>query len=172
MKGYTIQHSIELLEKNAGNGGSGASTAADVSYNNTSSGLTADDVQEAIDEIVNDIPTIADYGRNYSATEKVVGSWVDGRDVFEKVIVTEAAYSVSNSNLTTITEVSTSNIDLLIDGTFIRIGNKAPVPCNFDASGSTLQARQCTSVNTLEFAIGSIIIMTYVKTATSTKKKK
>lgn len=36
-------------------GGGGASTAADVSYDNTSSGLTADDVQAAIDELAGDI---------------------------------------------------------------------------------------------------------------------
>lgn len=53
MKGYTIQHSIDLLEKAVENGGGsgGSTTAADVSYNNTSSHLTADDVQEAIDEL-------------------------------------------------------------------------------------------------------------------------
>lgn len=32
-------------------GGGGASTAEDVSYDNTTSGMTADDVQEAIDEL-------------------------------------------------------------------------------------------------------------------------
>ena len=61
MKGYTIQHSIELLEKKAGSGG--ASTASDVSYDNTSSHLTADDVQGAIDEVlgmVEALPTLSD----------------------------------------------------------------------------------------------------------------
>lgn len=53
MKGYTINKSIDLLEnevdalKESQTGG----TAADISYDNTSSGLTADDVQEAIDEL-------------------------------------------------------------------------------------------------------------------------
>lgn len=52
MKGFTIQNSIDLLEKNSGGGGGPVSvTAADVSYDNTSSLLTADDVQEAIDEV-------------------------------------------------------------------------------------------------------------------------
>lgn len=51
MKGFTIQHSIDLLEKNGGGGGGGATSASEVSYDNTSSGLTADDVQEAIDEV-------------------------------------------------------------------------------------------------------------------------
>lgn len=54
MKGYTIQHSIDLLEKaveNNGGGSSGASTAADVTYDNTTSGLVATNVQAAIDEV-------------------------------------------------------------------------------------------------------------------------
>ena len=52
MKGFTIQNSIDLLEKKGNSGGGGGETsAADVSYDNTSSHLTADDVQEAIDEI-------------------------------------------------------------------------------------------------------------------------
>ena len=59
MKGYTIQNSISLLEKAEKGGGSGgASSASDVSYDNTVSGLTADDVQEAIDELNADITTI------------------------------------------------------------------------------------------------------------------
>ena len=58
MKGYTIQNSIDMLEKaiENGSGSGGASTAADVSYDNTSSGLTADDVQEAIDELNGKFP--------------------------------------------------------------------------------------------------------------------
>ena len=51
MRGYTIQNSIDLLEKNGGGGSPTSVTASGVSYDNTSSGLTADDVQEAIDEV-------------------------------------------------------------------------------------------------------------------------
>ena len=61
MKGYTIQHSIDLLEKSVENleaRPSGGGSAADVSYDNTSSGLTADDVQDAIDELNSDISTV------------------------------------------------------------------------------------------------------------------
>lgn len=57
MKGFTIQNSIDLLEKNGGGGGHTSGTASDISYDNTSSGLTADNVQEAIDELKSDIPT-------------------------------------------------------------------------------------------------------------------
>lgn len=52
MKGYTIQNSIRLLEKEENGGGSGgATTAANVTYDNTTSGLTATNVQAAIDEV-------------------------------------------------------------------------------------------------------------------------
>lgn len=51
MKGYTIQHSIELLEKEAGSGSGGASTASEVSFDNTDTGLVATNVQSAISEL-------------------------------------------------------------------------------------------------------------------------
>ena len=61
MKGYTIQHSIEKLEKaveNGGGGGGGSTSAANVTYDNTQSGLTATDVQAAVDELDTDVDTI------------------------------------------------------------------------------------------------------------------
>lgn len=59
MKGYTIQHSIDLLEKAVENSGGsgGASTASEVSYDNTTSGLVATNVQAAIDELDTGIDT-------------------------------------------------------------------------------------------------------------------
>lgn len=63
MKGYTIQNSIDLLEKTVEKiENTPAPTtdvdADDVSYDNTSSGLTADDVQAAIDELNSSISAI------------------------------------------------------------------------------------------------------------------
>ena len=46
-------------------GGSGANTAGDISYDNTGSGLTATNVQDAIDEVKADIPSIP---ATYAAT--------------------------------------------------------------------------------------------------------
>jgi len=88
MKGYTIQHSIELLEKavkRLGGGSGGGSTAAEVSYSNTSSGLLATNVQSAIDEINLSVDGLK-AGHTYSTTEAIVGKWIDGRDVYEKVV--------------------------------------------------------------------------------------
>ena len=53
MKGYTIQNSIneleEKVEKLSGSGGN--VTATSVTYDNTTSGLTAENVQAALDEL-------------------------------------------------------------------------------------------------------------------------
>ena len=50
---------IGAINELAGEIPQGGTSASDVSYDNTSSGLTADDVQEAIDEIVQAIPCAA-----------------------------------------------------------------------------------------------------------------
>lgn len=74
---------VTVMDELKNSGGAGTVTAASVTYDNTSSGLTADDVQEAIDEVVTMIPSVA----GYSTTEHVVGKWIDGTtDVFEKTI--------------------------------------------------------------------------------------
>ena len=110
MRGYTIKESIDLLEKEVKKTGGGTTpAAADVSYSNTSSGLSADDVQEAIDELAGRTVSAADVsysntssglsadkvqgaidelaGRcTYSTTEKVVGKWIDNSPVYEKVV--------------------------------------------------------------------------------------
>lgn len=53
MKEYTIQASIERLEKEvaSGGGGGGSSSAASVTYDNSLSGLSGTNVQSAVDEI-------------------------------------------------------------------------------------------------------------------------
>ena len=52
-----IKHICTVINALIDSGGGGGSTASSVSYDNTVSGLTATDVQDAIDEVVADIPT-------------------------------------------------------------------------------------------------------------------
>lgn len=70
---------------------SGSSTASAITYDNTSSGLTADDVQEAIDEL-------ASRGVAYSTTEKVVGKWTDGSDVYQRTFILEEGVNFANGS--------------------------------------------------------------------------
>lgn len=77
MKGYTIQHSIELLEKQAGSGSGGASTASEVSFDNTGTGLVATNVQTALGEL--------DTRDIYSTIETKIGTY-NGKDLFRKIV--------------------------------------------------------------------------------------
>lgn len=54
----TIIGAINELHAEIGGGSSPSIPASDVTYDNTTSGLTADDVQEALDEIVSMIPSV------------------------------------------------------------------------------------------------------------------
>lgn len=67
---------------------SGGSSASAITYDNTASGLTADDVQEAIDEL-------ASRGVAYSTTEKKVGKWIDNSDIYEITISLESPFALS-----------------------------------------------------------------------------
>lgn len=120
-------------------GAAGNIDAADVDYDNTVSGLTATDVQAAIDELKNDIPSIpATYDaddivydnatsglvatdaqaaideladRNvYSTSEKAIGKWIDGRTVYRKAYYGTSSY---NAEFVVDATVNTSNAELI-----------------------------------------------------------
>ena len=55
-----LQNYTAELEKAEGGGGGGATDADEISYDNTASGLAGDNVQEAIDEVVDDIGDLSD----------------------------------------------------------------------------------------------------------------
>lgn len=96
MKGYTIQHSIELLEEEVKKGGSSEPTTAEsVTYDNTTSHLTADDVQEAIDEIVGDVNTIS--GKVTTLENLPLGTFFDSTNVIQAKtdISTSASYTAT-----------------------------------------------------------------------------
>lgn len=86
-----------------GGGGGGASDAIDVAYDNATSELEAENVQEAIDELdkyvddnkldyrVEERKLVVGGGlgqkHNYSTDEQIVGTWIDGKPIYEKVLV-------------------------------------------------------------------------------------
>lgn len=53
----------------------------EVGYDNTDSGLRSRNIQDAIDEVVGMIPA-----HHYSTNERIVGTWIDGKPLYEKVI--------------------------------------------------------------------------------------
>ena len=117
---------------------SGASTASDVAYDNTSSGLTADDVQEAIDELAS---SSGGGSVDYTKTETEIGTFLGDklyRCVYEltnEITLASNAYenmsfSISFSKLVNIFGVGSS-------------GNY--IPCAGYKDGTALAIRPCIS---------------------------
>lgn len=151
MKGYTIQHSIELLEEEVKNGGGsgGSTTAANVSYDNTDSGLTAETVQAAIDEIDGTLDTatgnISTLSGKVTALEgKAAGVCFDSSNViqataeiqtsasytatedcvvlFDFIIPTNTAASISMDSISIFTMYSGSQLMEYVDTLFLPAG--------------------------------------------------
>ena len=124
------------IAANIEEGGGGASSAEDVSYDNTDSGLTATDVQAAIDEIVAEMPSGRSH--NYSTTEQVVGKWIDGTTDVCEIVLTGISLSLNGSEW-----VIYSGVDYIaqligldcfatVDGALVRcaISEYRPSPAN------------------------------------------
>ena len=82
---------------------SGGGTAASITYDNTTSGLTADDVQEAIDELASVV-------EGHSTTERVIGKWINGDTLYEK---TYSATGTFTSDVTLDSELTSANINVV-----------------------------------------------------------
>lgn len=125
--------------------GASSVAAEDVTYDNTGTGLTATDVQAAIDEVVGDIPTgfaasaisydnsgsglsAADVqdaidelaasgsGESYVTAETAVGEWIDGSTVYRKVYHATGTFT---SEQVLDASVNTSNAKIIkFEGSF------------------------------------------------------
>ena len=82
--------------------------ADDIVYDNTTSGLVATDVQSAIDEVNNKT------NNNYSATETVIGKWIDNKDIYRRVITASETFS-DGANILIDATLTRSDVDTVID---------------------------------------------------------
>ena len=71
------------------------SDAEDINYDNTTSGMTADNVQSAVDELKSNLTELSEY----STSEQAVGKWTDGKTLYRKVY-TCPSFSVTSSSTT------------------------------------------------------------------------
>ena len=92
-----------------------------IDYDNTLSGLTATDVQSAIDELASEPK-----GFNYSETEHVCGTWINGETLYEKTVDCGAA----PNNTTKDIAHNISNLGFIVglEGIGINTGNKTATP--------------------------------------------
>lgn len=139
---------------------SGDYTANMIGYNNTTSGLSATDIQSAIDELASN-PA----GDNYSTSEHVVGTWIDGSVIYEKTISCGAL--PNNAQIDIAHGISNLGAVISIDGIAIRPGTNyrsVPLPCvdPSDVTGNVYIAANDTNVIILDAANWSAYTSSYV----------
>ncbi len=198
MKGFTYKESIDRLEKeikNASGGGGGGGTAADVSYDNTSSGLTAGTVQAAIDEIDGSVDTLSGTvntlsgdvntlkeGEIYSADETICGKI--GNDILYRKVISCGALPNATTKKTAhnITGLKKCyNISAVATAT--TAGVSIPIPMLLSTSSVantimlTIDATDISIITGYDATVydDTTVILEYTKTApannTRTKKK-
>ncbi len=92
-------------------------TSSDVTFTPQNSNWQVGNVQEALNSLY-----ISKTSDNYSENETKVGTWIDGRPVYQKVIMTNQ-FTTKNKAWFTIADVSGLNIDKLIDTTILGAQN-------------------------------------------------
>lgn len=178
MKGYTIQHSIDLLEKkveNSGGGSSGGGTAADVSYSNTSSGLVATNVQSAIDEIdgvvdnlLVSVTTLLN-GTAYTTTETKIGTF-DGLDLFSCIhkLATAVTLGIDGAWVPTGVTLPDGVIPILISPITNYMGGSIGI---FVGASGALSLANIQKVGNITLSQGTSILTIYTKPAPTRNKK-
>lgn len=166
MKGYTIQNSIDLLEKNAGSGSGGASSADDVTFDNTGTGLSATNVQSAVEEVNTNLTNAG----TYSTTKTKIGKWIDDRDVYRLVIDFENEVAC-NSQTWAITSIPAAdlNIDTLINAYCSNGAVYYPmaVACTLEDTYLSL-----LNVRTVQINVKTVVLEYVENVVTSTKTRK
>lgn len=119
----TIIGAINELHAEIGGGTTISVPAADVTYDNTASGLTADDVQEAIDEIVAAIPSVT------STSEVKRGTLATGQ--------TSVALTFTDQTIGANTLVDVYTDDISVVPTAVSISGQV-VTLTFDAQASAV----------------------------------
>lgn len=107
-------------------GGGGAATAAGTSYDNTGSGLTANDVQDAIDEVVSDLNDVDANVSTYVSGTILAGntsitlsdaaiqttSFID--IYFDDVVLAPTAVSVTTGSVTITIDAQASDVNVAV----------------------------------------------------------
>ena len=87
--------------------------ASDIGYSNAVSNLPCTTVQGAIDKIAETS------GNMYSTEETIVGTWIDGKPIYRKVITSTFGLSTSGSKTLTLSNFGVNNVETPISCTLI-----------------------------------------------------
>ena len=117
-----------------------------IDYDNTASGLNSTDVQGAIDEIEDQIQNLPSGGTvDYSTTEHIIGTWIDGSVLYEKTIDTGALPNNTSKNVAH--NISNFNYAVSVECIGISGSNSYPIPFSSGTANTIRVSCTLTNVN-------------------------
>ena len=110
------------------------STAAEISFDNTGTGMTATDVQDAVTELKSNLTDL----ENYSTDEVVCGKWIDGKTLYKKTLTTTITSTTQRAEI----EISSLNVDKVvsIEGIAFQGNYARPIISSYRAHTQTSSA--------------------------------
>ena len=104
--------------------------ASNIAYTPKDSTWGVNNVEAAIDSL-----KLSKTSDNYSTEEQVIGTWIDGKPIYQKIVVKNATISNSWQNYCNITDIS-ENLETIIDARTYYNGKTMPVPMWGSQNGS------------------------------------
>ena len=85
-------------------------------------------------------------GHQYSEKEQIVGTWIDGKPLYQKTFDFGSNINIDTSSWTVISSIDTSNIALIVDNTCTRADGVNYVICVSPlGNGNKLELKGCTT---------------------------
>lgn len=126
----------------------------ELNYNNLTSGLVYVPTNSTIQSLISVLNTTPGSLYNFSASEQAVGTWIDGKTIYRKVLTGQCA-----QNTTTSISTGVNNIDKLMwcDGfCFANNGTWAPLPrVNSSSFGYQIALGSASGYTSINVAVGS-----------------
>lgn len=130
--------------------------ASDIDYDNTLSGLTATEVQSAIDELASSIGLV-----EYETTEHVVGEWIDGSVLYEKTVY----YTSSLPDTSSVAiPLNISNLNIVVSIDVITNSNNQALIIPYNDGSNRLSCYLDKSPAALTIVTNSSSFLPYDKT--------
>lgn len=116
---------------------------------------------EDMSEVISPLPSIQPRYHKYSTEEHIVGEWIDGKPIYEKVLRPSSDITITTS-MTNIHDVSDLNIETLVEGAVHRFPNQGTSMLETDYDSGYIRAK-ALGVN-LPYYTNGFTVIQYTKT--------
>jgi len=138
-------------------------TLKDIAKQLTTAVQTVPNLVQILRDGLEQVEAGSDVTHEYSTNEQIVGKWIDGSDVYEKVITTPAQISITTSWSTIYSDSDIADANQIIDVKLLSTGGVYG-GISYKVDSGNLQAATITS--SLSFLAGTLLIVRYTKAAT------